>query len=437
MSLWDEYDNQHAAAATVKQKQARRLTEQHIVSATREWLLQDYASAYCRALGTTRLYRRCYWIDAWGIDSRTTANQLPIDQETGTARGRKAGRAPSTPHLHPVIQPIVSLSQALTQENKPLALNGLVLTAGSSKRKELRAMQNGQTTPKATTHSHTSKSETFALPKESGILRASWLEIAPGLLKEIEHAPAIFLLNPFGQTLFTYDDLALLYQRTSAPTELCLLISHKQCELYVTAAARSAVQSTTLTALLRTDRWKTLLPTEENAAFKITDMLHLLQTSIRQHFLWVQSIPLAVQLRLAYVESAPYTLLFATRRKDSLVSMNDAVCTYHRHLYAQSRQGVLAEDWFATQEHQRLAENIQQLRQRTLHLGQTQRSRHWPDLRQQLLLENFGQFTSSDYDQVICELLLTGKVRCEWRQKAPSTNEEQRIPGNEDTLLWR
>src|SRR5437762_2107615 len=107
-------------------------------------------------------------------------------------------------------------------------------------------MQNGQTTPKATTHSHTSKSETFAMPKESGILLASWLEIAPGLLKEIEHAPAIFLLNPFGQTLFTYDDLALLYQRTSAPTELCLLISHKQCELYVTAAARSAAQSTAL-----------------------------------------------------------------------------------------------------------------------------------------------------------------------------------------------
>ncbi|MFL5693050.1 MAG: hypothetical protein ACJ795_14720, partial [Ktedonobacteraceae bacterium] len=161
------------------------------------------------------------------------------------------------------------------------------------------------------------------------------------------------------------------------------------------------------------------------------------QTSIRQHFLWVQSIPLAVQLRLAYVESAPYTLLFATRRKDSLVSMNDAVCAYHRHLYAQSRQGVLAEDWFATQEHQRLAENIQQLRQRALHLGQTQRSRRWPDLRQQLLLENFGQFTSSDYDQVICELLLTGKVRCEWRQKAPTAGEEQRIPGTEDTLLWR
>jgi hypothetical protein len=336
-----------------------------------------------------------------------------------------------------VIQPIVSLSQALTQENKPLALNGLVLTAGSSKRKELRAMQNGQATPEAPTHSPNAKNEAFAIPKESGILHASWLEIAPRLLKEIEHAPAIFLLNPFGQTLFTYDDLALLYQRTSAPTELCLLISHKQCELYVTAAARSTVQGTALTALLRTDRWKTLLPTEEHAAFKITDMLHLLQTSIRQHFLWVQPIPLAVQLRRAYVESAPYTLLFATRRKDSLVSMNDAVCAYRRHLYAQSRQGVLAEDWFATQEHQRLAENIQQLRQRTLHLGQTQRSRRWPDLRQQLLLESFGQFTLSDYDQVICELLLTGKVRCEWRQKAPAAGEEQRIPGNEDTLLWR
>src|SRR5258708_30393310 len=234
MSLWDEHENQNASATTLKEKLTPRLTEQHIVLATRGWFLQDYASAYCRARGTARLYRRCYWIDAWGIDSRTSANQLPIDHDTGTARGRKAGRAPTTPDLHPVIQPIASLSQALTQENKPLALNGLVLAAGSSKRKELRAMQNGQATPEAPTHSPNAKNEAFALPKESGILHTSWLEIAPRLLKEIEHPPAIFLLNPFGQTLFTYDYLALLSHRTSPPTELCLLISHKQCELYVT-----------------------------------------------------------------------------------------------------------------------------------------------------------------------------------------------------------
>jgi hypothetical protein len=36
------------------------------------------------------------------------------------------------------------------------------------------------------------------------------------------------------------------------------------------------------------------------------------------------------------------------------------------------------------------------------------------------------------------KLISSGKVRCEWRQVSPrnSGKEEQRIPGNEDTLLW-
>ncbi|MFL5625383.1 MAG: hypothetical protein ACJ788_07280 [Ktedonobacteraceae bacterium] len=436
MSLWDEYDSQHAHTATAKQKHTRHLTEQDIVSATREWLLQDYASVYCRALGTTRLYRRCYWIDAWGIDPRANSQQPVKEQEGSSRKGRKTGRASSRLEDHPALQPIVSLSQALAQQNKPLALNGVILAAGSSRRKEVRAMQNGKVTEEASTRSSAAKSEAFALPKDSAILRASWLEIAPALLKEIEHAPAIFLLNPFGQTPFTYDDLLPLYQRTSAPTELCLLIAHKQAEMYVAAAARSSAQATTLTALLRTDRWKTLRSKEESTTFNVTGMLNLLQASIRQHFLWVQPISLAYQVRPALVEPAPYTLLFATRRKDSLGSMNDAVCTHHRRLYTQSRQGVLAEDWFAAQEYERFTGYIQQLRQRTLHMGQAQRTRRWPDLRQQLLLENFGQFTLSDYDQVICDLLLNGKVRCEWRKKPSSPDEDQRIPGNEDTLLW-
>ena len=119
--------------------------------------------------------------------------------------------------------------------------------------------------------------------------------------------------------------------------------------------------------------------------------------------------------------------------------MNDAVCMYRRRLHEQSLQGVLTEDWFAAQQRERLAEEIQQLYQRILRQGRAQRQRRWPELRQQILIANFGQFTLHDYDQVIYKLLQNGEVRCEWRQQ-PAQNPEirdSRIPGNEDILLWK
>ena len=118
--------------------------------------------------------------------------------------------------------------------------------------------------------------------------------------------------------------------------------------------------------------------------------------------------------------------------------MNDAICIYHRRIHEQSLEGVLTEAWFAAQQHERLAEEMQQLYQRVLQQGRAQRQRRWPDLRQQALLTNFGQFTLHDYDNVIQKLLQSGEVRCEWRQKPVENpqSENQRIPGNEDILLW-
>jgi len=70
-----------------------------------------------------------------------------------------------------------------------------------------------------------------------------------------------------------------------------------------------------------------------------------------------------------------------------------------------------------------------------LHQGRTQRQRRWPDLRQQVLVANFGQFTLHEYDQVIQNLLQSGDVRCEWRQNPDL--KDSHIPGNEDTLIWK
>lgn len=131
----------------------------------------------------------------------------------------------------------------------------------------------------------------------------------------------------------------------------------------------------------------------------------------------------------------PYTLLFATKRQDSFVCMNDAFCLYQRRILEQSHRGVLAEEWFLAQQQQRLAEQQTQLYRLMLQLGKAQRIRRWPDLRHKLLLAHFGQYTQHEHDAIMQQLLSNGAVRCQWRRRA-SEDKEDRVPGNDDILMW-
>jgi hypothetical protein len=393
-NLWPDFDNQQSQAESTgraqKQSFSRRArpTEQVVLSSLREWLLYEYIVPYCRSLAATRIFRRCYWIDGLGSSN--------------------------------VLQQALSTSQELAKENRSISFHYVELEPKSSKRKA--ASAGGAIT----------------LPKESASLRVNWPDAAPSLLQAIDQSAAIFSLNPFASsTPFTFEDLSPLYQRT-APTELCLLISQKQVENRLIPFLRTPNGASTFTSLLRSDRWKSILM-DNSEKYVGEKLVRAFFDSIQQqHFLTVQYIPLLMQTALAVVESIPYALIFATRRQDSLLCMNDALCAYHRRLYEQSLEGVLTEAWFATQQRERLEEELQQLYQRVLQQGRAQRQRRWPELRQQLLLTNFGQFTLHDYDNVIQKLLQSGAVRCEWRQKPVENpqSENPPIPGNEDILLW-
>jgi hypothetical protein len=394
-NLWPEFDNEQllAESAGRAQKQSasqrRHPTEQVVLSTLRTWLLHEYIVPYCQSLAATRIFPRCYWIDGLGSNH--------------------------------VLQPVLPTSQELAKENRSIALYYITLETKSSKRKEA------------------STERSITIPKESGNIRASWPEVAPSLLRAIDQSAAIFSLNPFASSApFSFEDLSPLYQRT-APTEFCLLISHKQVESRLLPFLRTPSGVSAFTSLLRSDRWKSLLVDKSEMKHVIDGLTSAFFDSIQQqHFLTVQRIPLLMHTAPAVVEPIPYELIFATRRLDSLLCMNDALCAYHRRLLEQSLEGVLTEAWFATQQRERLAEETQQLYQRVLRQGRAQRPRRWPDLRQQALLANFGQFTLRDFDQVIQKLLQSGEVRCEWRQKPIENHlsEEQRVPGNEDILLW-
>ncbi len=480
MDLWDTLDNhqekqeQGAGAGEPSRvlgppMQKRRLTEAVVLSVVREWLLRDYVSAYCRSLASIRIFRRCYWVDGLGVDARSGESLRSRQRATlkvaptEPSETLKASQ-PMPKGVPRVMEPIVELGGELVGESRPIMLHGLVLKGSSSRHRKGRE-QPGK------------GAIAVKLPEGGGVVDASWLEAAPAILQAIEQAPAMFLLNPFGQTLFSYDDLAPLYQRTG-PTELFLLLSHRQLASHLLTASADSTGASTLTALLRSDRWKSL-PGSANSSGKngagnneskgeagllqqgqlksslsmlpsltslpeqaIDGLLDLFIASMKARFLTVQRIALPVQVGPAAVEQAPYTLLFATRRQDSLAMMNDAVCAYQRRVSRQSYQGVLGEEWFAQQERELLAAEQHELERLVATLGSAQRPRRWPELRQHLLLTRFGRWPLQEYDGVMCQLLKNGTVRCEWRRKPVSSGatnwiDVERVPGDEDILLWK
>lgn len=393
-NLWPDYDNEQLWLESARRGQKhpssvhRRPTERDVLSALREWLLHDYLVPYCKSLSTTRIFRRCCWVDGLGGN-----------------------------HF---LQQVAAISEELGKDHKSVTLHYLSLEPRKSKRKE------------------SDSGDAIKIPKESGSVRASWSEAATSLLQAIDQSASIFSLNPFATAIpFDYEDISPLYQRT-APTELCLLISYEQIEKRLIPTIASPDGATAFSALLRSDRWKSALTdnTEKSVAEKLS--IAFVESIQQQHFLTVQLIPIFMHTAPAVVEQVPYALLYATRRQDSLLCMNDALCIYRRRLQEQSLESTLTQSWFVAQQQERLASKMRELYQNILQQGRAKRQRRWPDLRQQILIQNFGQFTLQDYDNAIQKMLRNGEVRCEWRQhssdKPPA--EKQLIPGNEDILWW-
>jgi hypothetical protein len=370
-----------------------RLTEQAVVAALRVWLLQEYVVPYGTSLGANRIFKRCYWVDGLGISR----------------------------------QSIAASAQQLAHLARPIALHSFVLDSKRGKQKP----------PGGEDERQPETAQNGALAKEGGLLHASWPELAPDLLAVLEQSAAIFLLDPLKERLFRYSDLLPLYQRT-APTELLLWLSHKQIEMQLLPRLQDSEGAAELTNLLHGDRWKSLLigkAQREQPEKVINGLVDLFVESMRPHFLSVQRLTFPVHTGPALVEAAPYSLLFATRRQDSLTCLNDALCHRIQRLLAESQQGTLTEDWFKRQREEQTAERKASLAQEILMVGRAQRARRWPDLRQQLLLAHFGQFTLQEYDCVIADLLARGEVSCEWRKR----NQEISIaslPGNDDLLVF-
>ena len=419
MDLWKINDTSEQVATTTPGAQGQgkhkrspqRPTERTMGSLVRVWLQLDYIPTYCVLLAASRIFRRCYLIDALGTPGANQTNHQPGLTLQHTINQR---------------------TQQLLTEQAPITLHSFLLTGSESKRK---ATQSSSTPEKKPSAAHTDE-----------IIHAPWLAVAPEILHTIEQSPAIFLLNPLTPRLFTHDDLQALFQRTVS-SEYGLLLFHKQIEQCLQLANKRPEQATALTALLRSDRWKGLDPSKAKG---INGFVTLFVKAIQRHFPWSpQQISLTMQNGPASVAPLPMTLIFATRRPDSLLGMNDAFCRYQRSTVQASFKGVLSEEWFVEQEQQRQSSALQQLAQQLQQQGRLRKIRRWPELRQYSLLHAFGQFTQAEYDTCIQQLIAQKQVHCLWhqlpqqqRQQQPATEQqsqseqESRVPGNEDTLIW-
>jgi hypothetical protein len=394
LTLPDAIENKQSA----RPRSPRCLTERAVVALLRSWLLSEYVPAYCHALVASRIFRRCYWIDGLGYTDTRQTTPSPL-------------------------QTSEILATQLAAEERPIALHSWLLTGRTSRHRTV-------STPNIAQQKQT---PALSLPKQSGLLQTSWLEAAPTLLQALEQSPAIFLLNPLAPQFFTNNDLQALYQR-SVPSEYCFVLHHKQIEQCLHQASKHTEIATILTALLRTDRWKTLVPNDKKT---VTSFIKLYLKAMQRHFKWSpQQITLTIQSGPASVSDLPTTLIFATRRPESLLMMNDALCRYQRRTQRETYRGILSEEWFVQQEQERHTHALQQLTEYIQQQGTLTRSRRWPDLRQQCILNSFGKFTQDEYDACIRDLLTQQKVRCLWRQ-APKSEQEIRIPGNNDTLFWQ
>jgi hypothetical protein len=437
--LWADYAGEALAtegAGSAGGLRRRRLTEQAALMALRAWLLRDYMLPYGASLGATRIFQRCYWLDGLGSPRASGSGGSwlsPVSTVPATSSTSKRGKGKSSapdPVLPLALQLVGETAGQLARIERPIALYGFALDEKRGRRKFL------ATTNPRPAHNGNGASSPLVLPREGGLLSASWPELAPSLLADLGQSAAVFLLNPFKETFFRYTDLAPLYQRT-APTELFLCLSHKQIESRLLPMLRTSEGAAALTNLLRSDRWKSLIAREtEQPERVIPGLVELFAESMRSHFLSVQTLNFPVRSGPALVEAAPYALLFATRRQDSLFSLNDAVCKRARQVLAESHRGVLNEAWFNAQRSEQAAAQQVALAQEALTLGRNSRARRWPDLRLQLLLRHFGQHMLEEYDGILLDLLARSEVRCEWRKRTPEPATGT-IPGNDDLLLWK
>lgn len=414
-SLFDELETQASVVAPPAPRRGIQPTpgERAFWEDWKASALPGFVVPYCRSLAASRLHRSCWWVDGLASAGRTS----------GTA-----GNAVSE-----VIETLAATNftlRALRLDAHPSKSQGQETAQLQAAPASEEPTGNGHKKRKTPAQDQTPAQEMFA-----GTSRSE-------LPETLGTTAAVLLLNPFGASPLTAEDLLPLCQRR-ANTELLLTISAAQVERWAEQSLADA-QPPALTALLRSDAWKAIWTGEGTraagerggSASKITRTLDLLQGLLKPHFLYVCLAP------LGDAPTPRHFLLFASRQYPGLVLMNDFLCAEQTRQARERETQALQGDWFAKRRQKARAAAWAALKEELYTLGLARRARLWPDLKPALVLAHFGQFSAADHDAALRELLQEGRVSCRWSPTATQTESSEtpdappaeRTPGQQDFL---
>jgi hypothetical protein len=407
-SLFDELDVQGTDASARPRRRVRApgTGERAAWEAWKARLLPGFVVPYCQA---SRLHRSCWWVD-------------------GLASGHRGPRGEMD-------------RAAFAQTAEALAASGFALRG-----LWLEARRPGEKTPVAAgpegAEPGAQRSGRRATRKPQPTSGAALLPLPrEDLLATLGTGPAILLLNPLAAPPLSAEELAPLCQR-QAPTELLLTISTIGLEHLATqdlaGQAMPEAAPPALTALLRSDTWKTIWTGPGKSAEKTRRTLELLRGMLKTYFLYVcvaalDDLPAPAPRRL---------LVFASRQYASVALLNDFLCAEQARLARERETRALQGGWFARRRETARAAAWAALKEELHTLGRLRRARLWPDLKPLLVLDHFGQFSTADHDAALLELLREGRIACRWSTSAASVGSDappdaplvERVPGPQDFL---
>jgi hypothetical protein len=391
------------SAPTKRRRGAPGAGERAAWEAWKARLLPGFVAPSCQALAASRLHRSCWWVDglAAGKSSQSSAGAAFAETADLLAASGFALRG-------------VRLEWRKPADKAP--------DARPDQAEPTNGQRNGRQTSGKVQPS--GGEALLPLPRED-------------LLAALENAPAILLLNPFATPPLTAEELLPLCQR-QAPTELLLTISTAQLE-YLAAQGLAgqpapAAGVPALTALLRSDTWKTLWAGPGKSADKVRRTLEMLRGMLKAHFLYVC---VATLDDLPTSAPAPRRLLlFASRQYASVERLNDFLCAEQARLAREREAHALQGNWFARRREMARAAAWAALKEELHTLGRLRRARLWPDLKPLLVLDHFGQFSAAEHDAALLELLRDGRLACRWSPTADAdaATPAERVPGPQDFL---
>ncbi len=439
-SLFDELDTQASAASMPSKRRvgAPGAGERAAWEAWKARLLPGFVAPYCRALAASRLHRSCWWVDGLASGSRSRSG----DAGAGAAFAEAAEALAATGfalrgarlEAHKAAD---STLQAANETNEAGSANGHAAGARASKASESAEAQPRQAPAGAGTRQRGRRADEKSQPAGG---ETPTILPRGDLLAALGSAPALLLLDPFATPELSAEELVPLCQRQS-PTELLLTISTARLEQLATAglAGQTAPDAAppALTALLRSDSWKSVWSGPGKSAEKVRRMLEMLRGMLKSHFLYVCT----AALDEPPAPAPRRVLLFASRQYASVALLNDFLCAEQARLARERETRALQGSWFARRREAARAAAWAALKEELHTLGRLRRARLWPDLKPLLLLDHFGQFSAADHDAALLELLREGRIACRWSPAAPPADAAapdappaERVPGPQDFL---